>query len=98
MPRALPISREAVDGGFAYRLSGRRLTKRSEIAGREEHIELTSTSVEFNFTGKSGQPHRRRVRDPRVLKAVERPWQLERLRRKRLRARRYLSVDEQRRP
>ena len=190
MPRALPISREAVDGEFAYRLSGRRITKRSEIeriealaippawidveiarspsakvlargidaAGRtqtiyhpafrrrqdrrkfdrmvrfaehlprirarvdrdlrrrkltrervaacvihlideqlfrvgntryadehgsfgittlrEEHIDLTSTSVEFDFKGKSGQPHRRRVRDPRAARLLSHLIQL----------------------
>lgn len=41
-----------------------------------EHVDLTSTVVDFNFTGKSGKAQRRRVRDPRAARLIARLLEL----------------------
>jgi len=37
---------------------------------RAEHLTATPSAVEFDFTGKSGKRHRRRVRDPRLARLI----------------------------
>ncbi|MFD5600237.1 DNA topoisomerase IB [Leucobacter sp. NPDC058333] len=39
---------------------------------REEHIEATGRSVRFDFVGKSGKRHERRVADPRIARLITR--------------------------
>ncbi len=39
---------------------------------REEHIEATGSSVRFDFVGKSGKRHARRVADPRIARLIAR--------------------------
>ncbi|WP_449281286.1 DNA topoisomerase IB [Leucobacter sp.] len=39
---------------------------------RTRHVRVSADSVEFDFTGKSGQRQRRRVRDPRVARLLGR--------------------------
>ena len=43
---------------------------------RREHVRVTSETVLFDFVGKSGKRHRRRVRDPRVARLVARLMEL----------------------
>lgn len=43
---------------------------------RTRHVRVSNGSVEFDFTGKSGRRHRRRVRDPRVARLLARLGEL----------------------
>lgn len=57
-----------------FRVGSSRYAKRYRSYGvttlRDEHLSTTSSSVEFDFIGKSGKRQQRRVRDPRVARLI----------------------------
>ncbi|MGO1537836.1 MAG: DNA topoisomerase IB [Leucobacter sp.] len=63
-----------------FRVGNREYARRHASYGlttlRTEHISLDEHSVVFDFTGKSGKRHRKRVRDPQIVRILKQLFEL----------------------
>ena len=64
-----------IDQGY-FRVGNAEYARRNRSYGvttlRRRHVRATASAVTFDFVGKSGKRHLRRVRDPRVARLVQR--------------------------